>query len=651
MEVFHDTILDENGNIINGASVTVYTDASTTNTANIFRADGITSLSNPFNSGYESSKGEVRFSAMNGSYNVKIDTGSEVIWHYGISLNEAKKKIAVLGASESVYPWAGTWITHLHHAIVNEGLNIDILHTGKGGISHYSALNTVDSENGLTYAELTVQHNPEIVIVELGNNDATLNGEGRSQAQIVADAQSLYNYLSTNLPNALLVYSRLVPYDDDQYSATDVTSIKKKYCVPALHNTSTMPGESGLRTTEQDELEKIIDSTMQNRLTMWRALDTTCQGLADETIDTSYFRPARLGLIANDFIHGTIHGHFLTAAEIWQGIKDNANIKSKIPELAKIRYLGDFTDPAVLWDHATLPDSDLGGDGYVIDYTFSAGDEWKRFASGWTQTNLIAASQYWGNKHKPFLSVSDRVLRSNGESFVIAGVNLAPGTEVKSKMWQVGSSEPSSFSAYSPTKYTTGAGTHHEVYQPSTADKPSGTWLFKLNVGEDVYGPFSVSISGAYPSSSGSSSSVINAVFRSSLVRSTAANTWTDMILNTTDFNDDTSVFSLNTSTGQMHIADNQGYTHYQIKGHLTIVVNTVGHFGCAYKKNGNTQHDHGAANMTYRPAASGYAPNNFYGVWTAIDSGGTDLFLTAWSPAISTVTHSYGIFAELSAR
>ena len=133
-----------------------------------------------------------------------------------------------------------------------------------------------------------------------GLNDAMLNSDGRSRSQTIADAEALYAALRAGSPDAVLIYSRQTPYDEDLHGNKAVTEIKKKYCVPYIHLTSTMPGETDLFTSEDTELEKIIDPLMQERLDNWRALDAKCQGLADVVVHTNYFRPARLGLLSDE---------------------------------------------------------------------------------------------------------------------------------------------------------------------------------------------------------------------------------------------------------------------------------------------------------------------------------------------------------------
>jgi hypothetical protein len=74
MEMYHNTVQDAAGNIINGAVITV-TLASDDSTATIYDKNG-DALANPFSSGYDRSKGETDFKAANGLYNVQVASGT-----------------------------------------------------------------------------------------------------------------------------------------------------------------------------------------------------------------------------------------------------------------------------------------------------------------------------------------------------------------------------------------------------------------------------------------------------------------------------------------------------------------------------------------------------------------------------------------------
>jgi hypothetical protein len=248
-------------------------------------------------------------------------------------------RIGILGASESVFPWFNTWSSLAQRAFSAEGIDVDVRHSGSGKLTHFTALNTTDAETGSSYVEITNSMCLDIIVVELGITDAILNIDNRSRSQIITDAQALYAALRSGSPDAVILYSRQIPYDEAQHGEKAASEIKKKYCVPYLQTTSTMPGESGLYTSESTELEKIIDPLMQERLEDWKALDAECQTLADVVVDTSYFRPARLGLLSHDRLHLSSLGHLFYLSEMWKTFKSESTLAARIPQLDKIRDL------------------------------------------------------------------------------------------------------------------------------------------------------------------------------------------------------------------------------------------------------------------------------------------------------------------------
>lgn len=88
MENFYTTVQTPTGDVVNGATVTVY-DASSGLPATIYEPDGVTLLANPFLSGYARDEGEIEFGAANGQYNIKIVNGAETDWIYRITLLDA----------------------------------------------------------------------------------------------------------------------------------------------------------------------------------------------------------------------------------------------------------------------------------------------------------------------------------------------------------------------------------------------------------------------------------------------------------------------------------------------------------------------------------------------------------------------------------
>jgi hypothetical protein len=83
METYYNIVQDTSGNIINGATITVYD--STGAVATIYNNDG-SSLTNPFLSGLNRSEGEIEFAAESGTFDIRVVNGAETDWLRDITL-------------------------------------------------------------------------------------------------------------------------------------------------------------------------------------------------------------------------------------------------------------------------------------------------------------------------------------------------------------------------------------------------------------------------------------------------------------------------------------------------------------------------------------------------------------------------------------
>ncbi|MEL0586601.1 MAG: hypothetical protein AAES65_17180 [Candidatus Thiodiazotropha sp. (ex. Lucinoma kazani)] len=405
--------------------------------------------------------------------------------------NQEVLTVCVLGGSEAVMPWGKTWVNHLRDAFFSEGIHVNSFATGSAGETYYSAFTAIDPLIGITHAQLTSEKNPDVIIIELGIIDTIISSNGRSQAEIIADAQTLYDYFRTNNPSAYIIYSRLIPYDEEQHASLPINGIKKKYCGPWLHETSTIPGDSDFFTSEALELNKTLSVTMQNKLANWKALDEVCQSLANVSIDTSYFRPSRLGLTTRDRAHLNTLGHYFVLSKIWIEFQNNVAIRSAVPVLQNIRTIGSFVDFDRLWSSLVKPDSTQ--DGYVIDSDFLDGNEYPIWEGLFGHNDLIVNFTYWGNIRRPEVGYTEVVHKANGDLFSIWVSNLWPNQEMKTKLWPSTTSEPTSWSSFTEPRYTSSTGGYMNITK-NVADFPNGSWFLKFNVGNDVFGPFPIKV-------------------------------------------------------------------------------------------------------------------------------------------------------------
>jgi hypothetical protein len=283
----------------------------------------------------------------------------------------------------------------------------------------------------------------------------------------------------------------LIPYDEEKHAALPVENIKKKYCSPWMHETSTIPGDTGLFTSEEAELGKLISSTMQGRLTNWRALDSESQLLADIAISTSLFRPSRLGLTTRDRTHLNSLGHYFIVSKIWREFQSNAVIRNAIPILQNIRSIGDFVNFDLLWSSLVKPDS--AQDGYEIDPDFVDGPEYPLWEGLFGHNDLIVNFVHWSNVKRPEIGYTEVIHKALGDYFTIWISNLWPNQEVKTKLWQSTGDEPSTWSSFLQPRFTSSTGGFVNITLNASAF-PVGLWYLKINVGKDVFGPLPISV-------------------------------------------------------------------------------------------------------------------------------------------------------------
>jgi lysophospholipase L1-like esterase len=559
-------------------------------------------------------------------------------------------KVAVLGSSEVVFPWRETWVDHINGALTAEAVNIAFYHTGAGAITHQLAMNKPDPLTGQTYVEFTSQSNPDVIIIELGVNDAILALGARTQVEMISDAQALYAYFRTHNPDALLIYSRLVPYDEERHSRVPVDKIKKKYCVPIMHQTSTRPGEEGLYTSEYDEVDKILPPLMQERLSDWKALDAVCRDLADVVINSSYFRPARLGLLSHDRYHPNSWGHYFIMSRVWEALQTNRVIRDALPELKKIRKLGDFTDFDLLWSSAIK--LDVGKDGYDVDSKYLSGKEYPMWLNVYGDTSLINNIKYWANEQRPAIDLTETLDKSRDDLFLVMLNNLWPDQEIATKLWRADATEPSAWNRKSPPALISPTGSHISSVQNTAL--AAGSWRIKYRIGNDVFGPFDIDVSGEYPRAA----KIIDIV---TLIRTDEIQLlgegWHNLplthVLAIREIDEAPNAVITNDADGAIIIAHDQDYSSFKVSGFCTVDAMAAGIYQLSFSRSPAGQlHDRGAGSGVIKSSdLPETLPLSFESLWLPIQTGGESLFLSLNTPGDVTIDGSRGIGVQIELR
>jgi hypothetical protein len=331
-------------------------------------------------------------------------------------------------------------------------------------------------------------------------------------------------------------------------------------------------------------------------------------------------------------------------SQVWTEFQNNATIRSAIPELQKLRVLGDFTNFDLVWNSATIPDAD--NDGYDIDPNWSGGFDYPMWINAYGNVGLIAHAAYWGNQQRGNWDVADRVNRSIGQAFEVMATGLWPEAEIFTKLWLDGDSEPATWNSDVPVRYTSKAGSHIANDRPSQA---AGNYWIKYKVGNDVFGPFPIAVSGVYSTGGAGTADA-------SFIRTTdevmTGGIWDTITLNTTEFNDDPSVVSLNASTGAVTIAAGSSYSRFRVTGYCTIDSAGNGVYALTFRRNGVDQHSRTAGNEAIDNTGGAAFPLlSFASTWLPLDAGGETLELIVNTPFNCYVRGAYGMGMQVELK
>ena len=218
----------------------------------------------------------------------------------------------------------------------------------------YFRANTVAFIGGKTAVQACIDYTPDVVIFCLGINDSLLAVDGRTLAQMKADADTAIAAVKVGVPTAKIVYVSQLPYDSGNFAPA---TCKNKGIPMYFHKLNTVGILTGYYTSEI--LESVVDSPTQTGLANWVAFDTYIK--ANPNIDLSFtlnlWKCARLGGTGNDGVHLNQGGIYLAAGYILKGLR------SLTPEFTNLisNNFDWWEDPDYLFSQLLTP----SGDGYT----------------------------------------------------------------------------------------------------------------------------------------------------------------------------------------------------------------------------------------------------------------------------------------------
>ena len=273
----------------------------------------------------------------------------------------AQVTIAVLGDSLSALNAAqrANWPRFLEGMLDEINSPCRVVNFAVGGGTFYRT-NTLATFGAQTPLQACISAAPDIVLVMLGANDLLIKIDGRTQAQVIADATSLRNSLAAALPNALLIYISEKCHDSFHFSPS------------SLLNKGVCPGFMTLRSSgilagcyAIDMLEDACSAATRTDFTAWAGMDSAVKALGwTASITYDHFKTMRLGLGFPDGIHMNAVGLNYCAAQIFEQLATLPAVTAKLPTLAAsvANVTGNST---ALFSYMLSP----SGDGYQEIFT------------------------------------------------------------------------------------------------------------------------------------------------------------------------------------------------------------------------------------------------------------------------------------------
>lgn len=343
------------------------------------------------------------------------------------------------------------------------------------GHSFYRA-NTSAVFGTQTVVQRAIDLNPAAIIVALGFNDAVMNVDSRSLAQIQADATTFFSTLRTALPSIPIV------------AATELTYDKENFTPATLKNRGVMPVLMTLRTTgiltgcwSVEILEDTLASATQTAYSNFAALDTTIRGLGtvSAVITLDMWKIARLGLCSADGLHLTAMGSSLVATTWRKAFNTVPSLAAIAPNLRTLTY-GPF-------DGFMNPDGTIETGGIWDLLMQASGSDWSIKAYSMTGQHTARQGGPWShfNPAAWFLP-SKGAYKANSLAYATGTVfaweirGCAPNTDMQS-------------SIDGAAWFTIGQTTHKGDFMGSgVLPITPGTYVFRYKIANEVHGPVSV---------------------------------------------------------------------------------------------------------------------------------------------------------------
>ena len=284
-------------------------------------------------------------------------------------------KICQLGDSMSAqsYMFQPMWTSRLETALRQNGVDCEVVSYSINGYTFFR-LNTLQTWGANTALEKAIAYAPDVIIVVCGYNDTFPKKDGRSVAQVQADALTTFSTLRTNFPNSLIVYGAQTPYDVNNFTSAN---LKNKGAPPGFFTFESAP--SILQNTYcPDILEDAASAQVRALVDDWVAVDTYIKALSqiDGSFSMQPWGNARMGCQISDSTHATSLGHSLFCGAAMEGFKAVHNSGGFTPGSVKAFFENVSDQGQAEWNYFTSCFTGVlaqSGDGWVTSWPGTVG--------------------------------------------------------------------------------------------------------------------------------------------------------------------------------------------------------------------------------------------------------------------------------------
>lgn len=336
-------------------------------------------------------------------------------------------KIAVLSDSlGAVAPHTSpSWPERLERMLNSMGTQVTVKNFSINQHTFFQAY-TEALYGNKTAVQAAIAWKPDIVIVSYGWNDAIVQADSRTVAQIKTDAEDVFGAINSALPGTVMIFAEHMPYDNVNFDSA--VSIKNKGLAPAYMQ---KPSAGIYANTWTDTmLETTVTAGLLNLFADYddviNHVKTNIPKLSG-SISLHYFYCARLGLCASDGLHFTELGQQVMASFVLKELQTITAFTNLVNPIVD-QQIAEWVDPDVLFAQYLTP----SGDGFTVGYPGTPSFE--QVTTQWSRAKEINP-QYWFQPYKfsvmqyPFTIINDVV--SVG-SIVYVNIMNGPPNEIVS---------------------------------------------------------------------------------------------------------------------------------------------------------------------------------------------------------------------------